>query len=144
MRLNFDLIRELLLAIESNSTIDKGVRFIDLSEKAAATAAIFGEAFPPLLPKYQQDLQVQYSFEEIFYHLNYLIENELVYPSISSESPNILIPDLTPKGHDYINLVREKNYWEKLKAFVSDIKQPITTDIILSLGKELIKQAIGL
>ena len=66
MKINFDLLRDLLLAVESESTLDKGVLFFDHSERAAKIRSSLGVQSIPPLPPYQKDLELHYSLEEIF------------------------------------------------------------------------------
>lgn len=144
MKINFDLLRDLLLAVESESTLDKGVLFFDHSERAAKIRSSLGVQSIPPLPPYQKDLELHYSLEEIFYHLDYCVEAKLLHPSIKNFSPNVYIPDLTVKGHEYINLIREKGHWNKIKSFLNELKIPLTVETLLTAGPQILNKILGL
>ncbi|WP_298705317.1 DUF2513 domain-containing protein [uncultured Veillonella sp.] len=143
MRINFELIRDLLLIIENESTTIHGVLFVDSSEMANAVREALGDTIHRDLPAYQKDLESKFTLDEIKYHLNYCIKAELIYDKDKNFSPDIYIPDLTVKGHEYINLIREKSHWEKLKEFLNKAKEPLTIEAITLAGERLLNSALG-
>lgn len=142
MKINFELIRDLLLAIEARSTLHRTLPFFDKSELANEIRNSLDEPAPVLL-EYQIELEKKYPNENLIYHLYYCINDNLV--RLHRENGVALyIDDLTVQGHQYVALVRDVSYWSKIKRYVSDIGQPLTTQSVLLAGEHFLKSVLGL
>lgn len=142
MKINFELIRDLLLAIEAHSTPHRNLPFFDTSELANEIRNALDEPSPVLLD-YQIDLDKKYPNENIIYHLNYCIEDNLVRTHLKNGIA-IYVEDLTVQGHQYVALVRDTSFWTKIKRYISDIGQPLTTQSVLLAGDHFLKSVLGL
>ncbi|WP_276789736.1 DUF2513 domain-containing protein [Veillonella magna] len=142
MKINFELIRDLLLAIEAHSTPYRNLPFFDTSEKAAEIRNAIDEPCPVLLD-YQIELEKNYPNENIIYHLRYCVEANLIRIKLSN-GVVIYVDDLTVQGHQYVALVRKTSYWAKIKHYIADIGEPLTIQSILLAGDHLLKSALGL
>ena len=102
MKRNYDLIRDLLLELEGEQ--------IDLNS---------------------------YSKEQVLYHKAYLCkeclaEGKLHYPSTTfSEIPDhVILRNLTAKGHDLIDEIKDENKWNKVKTWIKDAGKTISIELI--------------
>lgn len=141
MRLNMDCIRDILLCIEDLVTPTRLARFLDI-DLLNATAQIFDDELPKT-PSYQEKLLEKYTNEEIIYHLQYCLKDNLIELHTNSMSSDILVKDLTPKGHEFLANIRYNTVYEKTKhickilgvqslsSFVQ-IAQNVTSEIIKS------------
>ncbi|WP_455630784.1 DUF2513 domain-containing protein [Megamonas sp.] len=141
MRLNMDCIRDILLCIEDLVTPTRLARFLDI-DLLNATAQIFDDELPKT-PPYQEKLLEKYTNEEIIYHLQYCLKDNLIELHTNSMSSDILVKDLTPKGHEFLANIRYNTVYEKTKqickklgvqslsSFVQ-IAQNVTSEIIKS------------
>lgn len=98
MRLNPDLIRDILLVVEDISTVDESVDSDLLISK---------------LPQYDED--------SICYHVKQAELSELFTKVVRSWSGAFIIEDLSPAGHRLINEIRNEATWNKTKEVVSKI-----------------------
>lgn len=115
MKLNYDLIRLLLLKIE------------DITDG-------YSEFYNADIIKAFSD----YSGAVILYHLKYL--DDAGY--IERYRHNVII-DITPIGREYLNSVRNNDIWEKTKQKIQsfgDVSLPIITEV----SSALIKSSLGI
>lgn len=115
MRLDMDCIRDLLLCIEDNTGLRKACFFID--HGLSDTAHYTGEETEPFA--YQLPLDDKYENDKLIYHLNYCVDAELVTLSNASTLYRIMVSDLTPTGHQFLNNIRDEGIWEKVKSISS-------------------------
>ena len=96
MRLNPDCIRDLLLTIEDTTTFTHSMEYyVDRND------------FPRL---------IDYSHEEILYHIRQCKMAELITNAHFYDGGDcILIPDLSPTGHEFLANIRSDNAWNKTK-----------------------------
>ncbi|MBP2664300.1 MAG: hypothetical protein H6Q71_2248 [Firmicutes bacterium] len=118
MKLNYDFIRELLLAIEEKTD---GIVNFDYPD-------IIGDRFPTI------------STSMIEYHIKFLHDAGFIQCPRSS---HLLIIDITPIGRDYLDNVRNIDIWEKTKDTAKSLG-PITLDVIREVAKALILGHFGL
>lgn len=93
MKIDFDCIRDLLFTIEAKTDYNNVVVFT--SEDS------YG-------------LNKNYSFNEVLYHLRYLDQAGMLYKAKPIMEGMIII-DLTPEGHKFINEIRSDTNWDKTK-----------------------------
>lgn len=98
MKLNNDCVRDILFTVEDNTGYNKHLIFH--ANKANCDK----------LKKYDND--------EIMYHIIQCTKAYLIEAGQIDLSGNILIKDLTPRGHEFINNIREDNNWNKVKRYI--------------------------
>lgn len=119
MKRDMDLVRDLLLAIESDPNFD-GMRHI--------------------IPDDPSDLGItNRSFEEVTYHLVMLIETGLVVGKPTMQMP--IISKLSWQGHDFLDTVRDPEIWRETKEGVKKAGG-FCLELLGALAKGLIKRKI--
>lgn len=119
MKRDMDLIRTILLAVESNP-----------------------HGFAP------QDLEIEgYSKQEVAYH-SYLIGDEGLAvtadtTSLGSSGPEARIVNLTSYGHNFLEAAREPGRWSQAKEIV-DVAGGASIKIWMSVLTDLVKQSLGI
>lgn len=118
MKLDYDLIREMLLVIEEKST---GFR-------AQSILSMFGH-----VPFGRND-------DIIRYHVKYLSDAKL----IQTAKDNVTcIMDITPKGREYLDSIRNQDVWAETKRQAAPVGE-ITFDVIKSIATNLVLGALNL
>lgn len=124
MKRDLDLIRDLLLDIESN--------------------AEFGKS----LFNYKPNLKSHYSDEDINGHLLLLIDEEyivaMVERYVGNEVPLFDIERLTSLGHDYLDSVRDPKIWNNTKASIAKVGGATTLAVVQAVAVANIKTILGL
>ena len=115
MRLDLDLIRKLLLIIEDET-----------NGRKAFTYDHYRKALP------------LYSSVSIDYHLKYLLNCGYIEGELWR-----YVLDITPRGRDYLDSVRNPKIWQQVKDKIHPLDN-ITLDIIADVGKMLISNQLGL
>ncbi|MBA4509168.1 DUF2513 domain-containing protein [Clostridium sporogenes] len=118
MKLDYDLIRDLLLVVEdiSDGSINYPVENI------------------------QNDYLSNYELKTIKYHVKQLAQGGIVeVPSSSIYS----IIDLTWYGHQYLANIRDNNIWSKTKEYIKPFGT-VTLDIISEVAKLFILKKLHL
>lgn len=115
MKLNYDLIRLLLLKIE------------DITDG-------YSEFYNTDIAKAFSD----YSETVILYHLKYLDDAGYI-----ERIRGWVILDITPIGREYLNSVRNKDIWEKTKQKVQSFGE-VSLPIITEVSSTLIKSSLGI
>lgn len=102
MKLNPDIIRDILLSVE------------DISDFDTVTIYRRDQMSLPRLEKY--------SHEEIKYHILQCEKFELIYQvEYTDGGSNIYIRDLTPAGHEFLANIRNDTFFNKIKDVAKDI-----------------------
>ncbi|WP_297968273.1 DUF2513 domain-containing protein [uncultured Anaerovibrio sp.] len=115
MKLNYELLRDLLLIIEEESDGHK--------------AFVYGH-YVNSCPSYHPD--------QVEYHIKYLLDSQL----IEGEHWRYVI-DITPTGRDYLNSIRNDSVWQKVKTQIQPLG-PIALDLVAEVGKSFISKQLGL
>ncbi|TKI65605.1 DUF2513 domain-containing protein [Lysinibacillus mangiferihumi] len=118
MKLNHDLIRDLLLAIEEISN---------------GHANFYIETIA-------QEHLPQYDFEEVEYHNMQLAQAGLI--KVANKNSHYVL-DLTWDGHQYIASIREQSIWNKTKTVVQPFGV-VTLDVIKDVATKFIAKSIGI
>ncbi len=155
MKRDLDLIRDILLRIEKNFGYIQNNTLeihINMDEKNIGTQL------------YEQQMSYNTDFlqlvsddipkkdEYLLFHLNYLKENgifgeriKLLEYSISGffcyRFDNIY---LSPKGHEFLDSIRHKDIFEKIKATAQETGGNFTLELVKELGISYLKKQIGL
>ena len=118
LKLNLDCVRSILLCVEENTGLRNYCFFIDASLEKSQL--IIGDN--PISPaSYQADLLKKYSNDELIYHINYCIEADLLSPGGPQGVYQIFIAKLTPKGHDFLENIRDNKVWAGVKSVSTKI-----------------------
>lgn len=119
MKLNHDLLRDLLIYVESNTDGRNVVRVTEIDG---------------------------YTENEINYHFRLLLDGSYVVGEITGLGENkIRCSRLTLKGHQYLESIKNKYIWDELKRDI-ELKglKNISLDIIKDYADKLIRNKIGL
>lgn len=125
MTRNMDLIRQLLIGIESHPRLDR-VNWI--VPDANDNLGVIGVS--------------DYSNEEIAYHLGLLIEADFVKGKVGNEEMPI-ISGLTWKGHEFLDNVRDSGVWSKTKERFKGLPN-VAIGVIAAIAEAEVKKRLGL
>lgn len=100
MRLNPDCIRDILLTVESETTL---YNFLEIG--------------PCNLPKQLS----KYDASEVMYHIKQCEMSGMISIASWYLSGNCLIRYLTPIGHQFLSDIREDNNWNKTKEIAKSV-----------------------
>ena len=130
MRLNHDLIRDLLLALEDNLTL--------------------GENGLPCRFTLNDLLNVEkiakYPSPEIIYTTQRLIEAGYISAKMlcaSNQLHELTYSHLTFDGHQYLDSIRDKEVWDSVKAGLSKVGGSAGLSLILNIANSVIRRIIG-
>lgn len=115
MRLNHDCVRDILLCIEDCTG--------DLN-------AIYRISY------ICDSLSSKYSSNEIEYHMHLLDEAGFIYGIKFFVSGDGILQRLSWKGHEYLDNIRDKSAWSKLKDGSIDLSC-MSLDVLGQIAKEL-------
>ena len=127
MKLNPDCIRDILIAVENGTDSEHGLFFSSTE-------------IPPLMDKYD--------YNTLLYHIRQCSKANLIEsPRYYDNGDSGLIPDLSPKRHEFLANIRENNIWNGVKA-ISEKAGSASLDAITQIASnvitELIKAQFGL
>ncbi len=117
MRLDYDLIRSMMLDIESETD---GHSNIDPRNFA-------------------KEYFSQRDEELILYHIKYLKDAGLIEPQFGYE-----FIDLTPKGHEFINNIRSASIWKATKEKAYSCVSSVSLALLVEFAKKAASSSIGL
>lgn len=115
MKLDYDIIRHILLTIESSDSNRLSVKDFCTEE---------------------------YTPEIISYHILLLMDEEYIeaQPLRAVRSQDFLIHRMTMKGHQYLDSVRDNQIWKETKSTIAKVTSSITLDLIKSVALGLAKK----
>lgn len=122
MKLNYDCVRSVLLAVEKAETIDENLSLTPLK-----VTELFDE-----LPEYKDN--------EILYTVEKLKEAGYINAAISFAADHYIdgfISSITYSGHEYLDNIRDPKVWRKVKN-VLDKAGAITLPLISQAAQMLI------
>jgi hypothetical protein len=122
MKLDMDLIRQILLAVESAPDFKQ----LDVS-----------------------DLKVDgYTADQLAYHSAQLVEagyiDGSVLPLASQDAPVVCMLNLTWKGHEFVNATGDPSVWAKTKERVAKVGGKVSVAVIVEIASAIGKSIIGL
>ena len=123
MKLNPDCIRDILLTVEDNCTINNGIR----------------------LPDNNFEKLNKYTIDELMYHVRQCALSEFFYRVIEISDGSYFVTDLSPQGHEFLADIRKDNNWNKVKEVSSKVGSnslKAIMQIASSVVADLIKQYI--
>ena len=93
------------------------------------------------LPDYQINLLKSFDNDELIYHVNYCVESGLLLTDSSFAPYQIIIKDLTPKGHDFLENIRDNKVWSGIKDVASKVGSK-SLDSVIQISFNVITQLI--
>lgn len=122
MRLNHDCIRDIMLYIEVQ---------IDTTRDTVSLNQLVDN-----FPNYTEDV--------LIYHINQLVNAGFIQKPMYGGGKPLLIPTFTWKGHQYLDNIRDKTAWEKLKesglsSMSLDVAKELVKEIVIALAKDKLK-----
>lgn len=119
---DMDLLRTILLQIESNPQMDGTI--------------YFGFAKP-------EDMDISgYSEDEFIYHMQLLISQEFI--NGSGDSLPINVRGLTWAGHEFLDNIRNDSVWANTKKRVGDLVGSVSISVIAAVAEAEMKKLVGL
>jgi hypothetical protein len=120
MKRDFDLVRQLVFAIENHSS-----------------------GFAP------SELHIEgFTEEQIGYHLFLMLQANLIngcdVTHLGSKSPEAIATSLTPSGHDFADTARSDTIWNQAKVTVKEKGGAVSFAILTQLLQNLCRTALGL
>ena len=119
MGLNPDCLRDVLICIEEHTGIRQICAFVDQGTKGQFSSLMAEKCE---MPDYQKSLSKQYDNDELIYHVRYCAQDDLICLSGSSTPYLFLITDLTPKGHQFIEKIRDDKQWSAVKRALESVR----------------------
>ncbi|HAT8502483.1 TPA: DUF2513 domain-containing protein [Vibrio vulnificus] len=123
MKRDMDLVRGLMLAVESHPSHIESIKF----------------------PNYPQ--------EDVYYHVALLIDagllkgDYMMLQNASMAPAKVFIEKLTWEGHEFLDDIRKESVWEVIKAdFKNDSLatiKAVAKDLALGLAKKKVKDILG-
>lgn len=108
MKLNIDCVRDVLLYLEENITMDNNNRIIPVSFKTVKTV-----------------LQNKYEENDIIYAISKLLDTRYIIGYIDKTNGRYKITgsinDITWEGHEFLNSIRPQTIWEATKENASKL-----------------------
>lgn len=83
-----------------------------------------------------------YARDEVLYHISQCNMNGYFYGYMENVLGEITIEDLSPKGHDLLQKIREPQQWEKIKKALLKVGGSITLGIIENIAANLITASL--
>jgi hypothetical protein len=122
---DLNLLRDLLLWIEADSTMD-GTReyYFDPNDREA-------------LPDFSG-----HSFDEIAYHVNLLVTSGFVDGAVTVYSPRVVIRKLTWDGHEFLDNIRSDTFWGKAKTHFASLPSVSIRVIAAYVQAEIVKHYV--
>lgn len=114
MKIDLDLVRELLLVMEPKL-----------------------DGFRNYTIEYIAELLPGSDYKTVYYHIHYLAKCGF----LEVNSAEYII-DLTPAGHQYLNKIRNKQIWNKVKKIIQPLGN-ISFSVISNLVTELVSKTLG-
>lgn len=122
MKLNQDLIRNILLTTEEQITYSK-ILIINWDKEE----------------NQKLNLLATYTSDEIFYHLQQASKSNLIEAKFNEDFISVL--DLTPKGHSYLENIRNDNNWAKIKSIANNLGTK-SLDAMIQISSNVITELI--
>ncbi|HUH18566.1 DUF2513 domain-containing protein [Albibacterium sp.] len=115
MKRDFDVIREVLLKIEASDRRRPMYRMIEIDG---------------------------YSSDDVDYNIDLLIKNQFIEATRRGKALYML-KDITYKGHDLLDNIRDKGFFEKVKKYTSEKGIPLTFETLKATVPIIAKTLLG-
>lgn len=121
MKRNLELIRHILITIESSSKTRICIEDFETAEYDAAT---------------------------ISYHINLLLDCDYVdaskIPVCRCPYDTFVVHRLTSQGHDYLDSVRDEHIWEQTKKQIGKVTSSVSLDVIKAVSGKIVLGLLGI
>ena len=118
---DIDLVRDLLLHVDGDPQLDGRLL---------------------IRPDKPEDFGISgHSLEEVFYHLNMLIDEGFATGAVTRDGP--LVSKLTWKGHELLDDIRDPDIWDKTKQRLHGLSS-VGIALAWEIAKAEIKKRLGL
>jgi|LFRM01.1.fsa_nt_gb hypothetical protein len=138
MKLNYDCVRDVLLALEESLTID-----VEDDGDYSYNSLLSNEII-------QLDRLSKYSKKDIIYSVLKLIEAGYLNGDIYNEGDGLIsfcVNDIKYKGHEFLQAIKSDTVWEDVKKItikIGSISLPIISSIASNVISKLISNAMGM
>lgn len=138
MKLNYDCVRDVLLALEESLTID-----VEDDGDYSYNSLLSNEII-------QLDRLSKYSKKDIIYSVLKLIEVGYLNGDIYNEGDGLIsfcVNDIKYKGHEFLQAIKSDTVWEDVKKItikIGSISLPIISSIASNVISKLISNAMGM
>ncbi|WP_182477215.1 DUF2513 domain-containing protein [Staphylococcus xylosus] len=127
MKLNQDCLRDLMLELE---------------DKLFINTHIYTDEFRTL------EIFNKYSDEDVYYSLKQLIKMGLIDGATKNQAATVQpyyidVYDIEPKGHEFLNNVRDENVWKETKKRISKFAS-VSIPVLQQVSKAVIQKMAGL
>lgn len=139
MRLNLNCVRSVLLAVEGNTGLHKPCYFVDF-ELNEELFSIGGQIEPQA---FQDELHKLYENEELMYHVHYCVSAGLLVRMKGSPDYQVFISNLTPKGHSFIENIRDDKVWNYVLKALRKVGA-ITLEAAMQVASAVMLNSINL
>lgn len=122
MRINYDCIRDVLLALEDNIVLDE-----DLDPNEIIISDL-------------QEILPDYSIQDIAYSLEMLKEADYIHTGDNDiNTIGIKVTGITFEGHKYLDTIRTSAVWEETKKTFKEKAIEMTIETIMLVAKSIIQ-----
>lgn len=144
MKLNYDCVRDVLLTLENELSIEESSYSLDEDEET-----YFSFSFIDVNGLSKIENLKKYNKKDIFYAVNKLDEAGLIEaePTSGDDTCGYLISDITYLGHEFLQSIKSDTVWNDVKSIskkVGSMSFPIISSIASSLLSKLIEKSVGL
>ena len=116
MKLNPDCVRAVMLCVEEHTGIEQNCYFIHYVSDDITLLIGGGNIGSPA--DYQIDLEKKYDNDEIFQAVKNCSDSGFFVLGITDSANRIMVKDLTPAGHNFVENIRTDKNWKKIQQLV--------------------------
>jgi hypothetical protein len=131
MKLNYDCLRDVLLALEENLQMSEDLSF-DILKLEDITNLLDSKNYSP---------------KDIYYAVYNLIEIDMVEGDIQFADGGIpyfcYIQNITYRGHEFLQTVKSETVWSQIKDKLRPVAG-LSVELITEVGKTLIANKLGI
>jgi len=139
VKLNLDCIRDILLVVEEDQTMEHKFDFDSNCEDSSEYTGFVKTIYSDQLLKHER--LKMYSAADILYSIKQMGENGLLdiddETLLGDDCITYGIRDITPYGHEFISNIRNSTIWNKVKTSVKSVSGA-SIPVILNVAAELI------
>ena len=122
MKLNYDCVRDVLLYLENNLSLNNSITFpSDIKES----------------------LLLKYSKDDVLYTVKILLNKKLILGADNFNHATANIESLSFDGHSFLDNIRDNQVWSKSKKILSAFKS-VSIEIISQVATNVINKKLGL
>lgn len=141
MKLNLDCIRDILLIVEEEQTIQK-INNPLLADEGFSDTWLIKQISSDWLIKHEK--LKEYDTEDILYSIKQMDESGFL--EISDIKPggyfSYLIEDISPKGHEFISNLKSLTVWNKVKSTIKSVSGASLSIVSKVAAETVLKQLL--